>query len=42
MARAGVPVEVDWRSQDAVVIGKVAKVVSFEPNLFLIISYYTL
>jgi hypothetical protein len=30
MARGGIPVEVDWRSQDATVVGKVAKVVSFD------------
>jgi hypothetical protein len=28
MAHAGLPIDVDWRSQDAVAIGKVAQVVS--------------
>ena len=33
MAHAGVPIDVDWRSQDAVVVGKVAQVVSFDSFL---------
>jgi hypothetical protein len=29
MAHAGFPVNTDWRSQDAVAVGKVAQVVGF-------------
>jgi hypothetical protein len=33
MAHAGVPIDVDWRSQDAVVLGRVTQVVSFKSFL---------
>jgi hypothetical protein len=41
MAHAGLPIDVDWRNQDAVAIGKIAQVVSFEIKILLTIPYYT-